>query len=631
MGSTFIDITGQTFNELTAVKCIDSSNRIWLWRCSCGKECTARKNDVVSGRKRSCGHLCNKGTTLINIGDKFGEWTVIKNLGDRHFLCRCSCGVEKSVHSYDLRKGKSKSCGHLSKGTSANGRKDMTGKQIGEWHIGEYIGDGLYRCTCSCGTVKNLKGTYLRTGQSKSCGCISNKFQDLSGKVFNEWTVLSFAGDYKWNCRCSCGKIRAVCKTDLVNGTSRNCGHTRTPNLMGKKFGMLKPLKYLGNNLWECKCDCGNIKNVLTNNLVHNSTKSCGCLKDLKEQQIYENIKGAINTFIASNNQLPFAEDIAVACELTPTTVNKYKDKYKLNDYFNKYFGSRPERDLYNFVKSLLPNSEIILHDRRVITPQELDIYIPEKKLALEFNGDYWHNAEKVGKEYHQQKTIACAKKGIHLIHIFEYEWNDLEKQIKIENLVKSRLMTPSTILYARSTTIKHVSDDEAKEFLNKYHLQGYAPATIQIGLYNDKELVSILTLGAPRFNHNYAYEIIRYCNKYDVGVVGGIEKLYKYFVDTYNPESVITYSDIGKFTGNVYSKIGFKPIASECFTDPGYVWISSDTGVVLQRYETQKQKLLNMGLGTEDQTENEIMTSIEYIQVFNCGNLKMEWNSIKC
>ena len=200
MGSTFIDITGQTFNDLTAVKCIDTKNRIWLWKCSCGNECTARKNDVVSGRKKSCGHLSNRGGTTINIGDKFGEWTVLEDVGNRHFLCRCSCGVERSIHSYDLRKGNSKSCGHLSKGKSANGRKDMTGQQIGEWHIGEYLGDGLYRCICSCGTIKNIKGAYLRTGQSKSCGCKSNKFNDLNGKVFGEWKVLEYLGKQKWKC-----------------------------------------------------------------------------------------------------------------------------------------------------------------------------------------------------------------------------------------------------------------------------------------------------------------------------------------------------------------------------------------------------------------------------------------------
>ena len=294
--------------------------------------------------------------------------------------------------------------------------------------------------------------------------------------------------------------------------------------------------------------------------------------------------------------------------------------------YINKSFGSHYEHDLYVYVSKFIDKDKIKLHDRNVITPQELDIYIPEKHLAIEFNGSYWHSTEKVEPKYHQNKTIACAKKGIQLIHIFEYEWNDIDKQIKLLELIKSKLVTPDTILYARNTELKQVTDSEADVFLNKYHLQGNAPATIKLGLYNDKELVSILTFGVPRFNNNYTYEIIRYCNKFGVGIVGGIEKLYKYFINTYSPESVITYSDISKFTGNVYSKIEFKPVQIGSITEPGYVWINEETNLVMQRYQTQKQKLLKLGLGTEEQTEKEIMINNGFLQVYNCGNIKMEW-----
>lgn len=626
MGSTFIDITGQTFNELTAVKCIDTKNRMWLWKCSCGNECTARKNDVVSGRKKSCGHLSNRGGATINIGDKFGEWTVLEDVGNRHFLCRCSCGVERSIHSYDLRKGNSKSCGHLSKGKSMNGRKDMTGQQIGEWTIGEYLGDGLYRCTCSCGNIKNLKGTYLRTGQSKSCGCKSNKFNDLTGKVFGEWKVLEYLGKQKWKCKCSCGKIGNISYYDLMHNKSTNCGHLRTPTILkGKRFSMLKVLEYSkGNRMWKCQCDCGNIVYAGSYSLENGSTKSCGCLKGIKEANLLDSIVGMTNTFIASNAQLPFIEDIAEALNITPSTVRKYAEKYSLTQYFNMHFGSRPERDIYNFCKQYIDNVES--RNRTVIAPQELDIYIPDKKLAIEFNGNYWHSADKVSKYYHQQKTIACAKQGIHLIHIFEYEWNDIDTQEKLKQLLKSKLTSPDNILYARNTELKHVSDSEAEEFINKYHLQGNAPATIKLGLYRDEELVSILTLGAPRFNNNYTYEIVRYCTKFGVGIVGGIEKLYKYFVDTYNPESVITYSDISKFTGNVYTRIGFKPIQPNPITEPGYIWINEETNIVMERYQTQKHKLLKLGLGTEEQTETEIMNNNGFTQLFNCGNIRLEW-----
>lgn len=624
--SKFIDITGQKFNELTAIRCINSKKRMWEWQCSCGKICIARKNDVVSNRKKSCGHLNKKNDNIVNIGDKFGEWEVQQIINAGQVLCKCSCGVKKYVRKYDLINGKTKSCGHSSKGRGKNGRKDLTGTQIGEWSIGEYLGNGLYNCKCSCGTVKKLSGTYLRTGQSKSCGCKSNKFVDITGQKFGEWEVLEYCGGYKWKCKCSCGNIKEVYKSDLINGNSTNCGHKRTPNLINKKYSMLTPLEYLGKNTWKCRCDCGNIVNVFTNNLVNGSTKSCGCLKDLRESNLLNDIEDAINKYIEYNNKMPFTDDIAEMLGITNVTVKKYALKYELTEKLDKHFGSRTERDIYYMCKELSSDTES--KNRSLISPLELDIYIPSKKLAIEFNGDFWHSAERLGKKYHQNKTIACAKKGVQLIHIFEHEWIDKNKRIKLEKLIESKLTKSKNIVYARNTEIKNVSDTDAKEFLDKYHLQNYTHAEISLGLYSNSELLSILTVGKPRFNNNYNYEIIRYCNKFDYGIVGGIEKLFKYFIKEYKPDSVITYSDISKFTGNVYTRIGFRPIQPYPITEPNYVWVNNLYDSVLHRYQTQKKQLLKLGLGTEEQSEVEIMKSNGYIQVFDCGSVKLEYIS---
>lgn len=621
--SQFIDIVGQTFNELTAIEYL-GYDRMWLWKCSCGKTCTARKNDVTSGRKKSCGHLSNRGGATINVGQQFGEWTVLKDIGNRHFLCRCSCGTERSIHSYDLRKGKSKSCGHVTKGTSANGRIDITGQQIGEWTVGEYLGDGYYNCVCSCGKQKKLKGNYLRTGQSKSCGHATNTFKDLTGQQFGEWKALNYLGNYTWKCQCSCGNIKNVTSYELTHGKSTNCGHKRKEDLTGRRFSRLVPIRYLGNTRWECQCDCGNKTIVNAGNIISGSTKSCGCLKDIKEANILDSILHITDDFIASNGQLPFAEDIADGLDITPTTVRKYADKYNFTEKFNKHFGSRAERDIYNFCKQF--ENDVISRDRKVIAPQELDIYIPEKKIAIEFNGNYWHSAYKINECYHQNKTIACAKQGIHLIHIFEYEWNKSETRLKLQHLIESKLTTPNTILYARNTIVKTISDEESREFLEKYHLQGYTQARINLGLYYNNELISLLTFGVPRFNNNYEYEIIRYCTKYNCGVIGGLEKLFSHFIKNYNPKSIITYSDISKFTGNVYTRIGFKPIQPKPITKPNYVWYNENNNTILTRYQTQKHKLIELELGTENQTELEIMQNNNYIQLFDCGNIKLEW-----
>lgn len=622
MGNTFVDISGQTFNELTAIECLDKKTRMWKWKCSCGKECTARKNDVTSGRKKSCGHLSNKGNnTEIKPGDKFNEWTAEEYLGEQKWKCRCSCGKESIIHSYDLRKGNSKSCGHSNKGGGSGNRIKMEGQRIGEWTVGEYLGNGEYECTCSCGTVKKLKGTYLRTGQSKSCGHATNAFQDLTGQTFGDWTVLEFIGDYTWKCRCSCGEIRNVGAYDLKTGKSTNCGHLRKEDLKGKRFGRLIVKEYLGDCKWICKCDCGNETVVLAHNLKTGSTKSCGCLTEHKEEELKAKITEAFIKYLANYSKKPFTEEIAKILGITNTTVRKYVNKYDLKIFVNDKFGSLGEKEVYDFIKTIY-SSEVKTRDRTVLNGLELDIYIPDKNIAIEYNGNFWHSELKKSPEYHQQKSIECLNKGIRLIHIFEHEWNDQIKRVKIENILRNILSDEVEIVYGRQCDVRYISSEVAKEYCEKYHLQGYATSSINIGLYRAEELLGVLTLGSPRFNSDYEYEIIRLVWKNNIRVVGGFDKMLKFFIEKYKPNNILTYVDFSKFNGNSYEKVGFTRLNE--VTTPGYVWFNGD--IALSRYQTQKHKLIEQGLGTIEQSESDIMYSIGYNKIHDCGNIKLVW-----
>ena len=626
--NTFIDITGQTFNELTALKYL--GDRMWEWRCSCGKIVQKRKNDVTNGKVKSCGHLANRGTpNTINVGDIFNEWTVIEVINKRELRCRCSCNREKIVLSYDLKNGKSKSCGHLTKGTGENGKKDLTGQTFGEWTVLRYDDTpkkyGFWVCRCSCGSVQSVRGILLRNGDSKSCGHATNRFQDLTGQKFNEWTAIKYKGNYKWECKCSCGKIKDVWKQDLINGNSTNCGHLRTPQLEGRKFGKITVLKYLGNKYWLGECECGNKTVALAHNLLNGNKKSCGCLAQDKKQAIITNIQYTMSTLMDVSDELPFIEDIAEMTGLTSVTVRKYIAELSLGEYINKSFGSKAERDIYNFINSL--TSDIELHNKSILDGKELDLYIPSHNLAIEFNGSYWHSTEKKADiHYHQQKTLACARKGVHLIHIFEYEWNNEAKREKIKQYIKSILRSNNEIIHARNTEINLIEDKQARIFLDSFHLQGYIPASVNLGCFYNDELIGLMTFGKPRFSNNYEYEIIRFCWKDNTIVVGGAAKLFKHFIKNYNPQSIITYADLAKFTGKVYTRLNFKPIQPSFITEPNYVWVSADSKEVLTRYQTMKHKLIEKGLGTPEQTEDEIMQSLDYFKVYDSGNMKLEW-----
>lgn len=209
----------------------------------------------------------------------------------------------------------------------------------------------------------------------------------------------------------------------------------------------------------------------------------------------------------------------------------------------------------------------------------------------------------------------------MHLVHIFEYEWRD--NQVKIEQYLKSLLKENTDRYYARKLQVCEVTADDTREILNKNHLQGYAAASVNIGIKDGDKLLGVMTFGAPRFNKNCDWELIRLCYDSNVSIVGGTQKMFKYFLKHYNPSSIVSYSNLAKFGGGIYLKLGFK---LDHISDPGYVWLNVKKKEVLTRYQTQKHKLVLDGLGTEDQTEDEIMKSMNYLKIYDCGNEVFIW-----
>ena len=155
--------------------------------------------------------------------------------------------------------------------------------------------------------------------------------------------------------------------------------------------------------------------------------------------------------------------------------------------------------------------------------------------------------------------------------------------------------------------------------------MQGYIGAGINIGLTLDDEIIEVITLGNPRFNSEYQYELTRLVVKSNIEVIGGSERLFKYFIDKYKPTSIVSFCDISKFKGQVYTRLGFKPLE---ITQPSYVWWKIHSNETLSRYQTQKQKLIDKGYNKYGDTEDEIMHNLDYCKIYNCGNIKFIWKS---
>lgn len=279
---------------------------------------------------------------------------------------------------------------------------------------------------------------------------------------------------------------------------------------------------------------------------------------------------------------------------------------------------SHPEQEIYQFVKSILPEETKVLNSiRTVIPPKELDIYIPFKDLAIEFNGLYWHSDNIIpDHNYHLNKTIECEKQGIQLIHIFEDEW--VHKQDIVKSIIKSKLGIFDRSIYARECEVKEVKHKECRDFLNSNHIQGSCNSSINLGLYYNGELVSIMTFGKSRYNKQYKYEMYRFCNLLSTKVIGGASKLLSYFIKQNDTHSIITYCDRRFSNGHLYDILGMKKLYE---TQPNYFYVI-DESVRESRLKYQKHKLKKL-LENYDPKLNEYenMTNNGYFRIYDCGN----------
>ena len=592
------DLTDQVFGEWSVIKY--SGKKHWICMCSCGTIKNILTKELKSGNTKSCGH--NKQTESL-VGKRFGYLEVIEKVDGKHHKCICHCGcggTEKVVGTYDLKVGKVKSCG-----INTTRKESILGKKFNNWEVIEYIGDGKYRCKCHCGCGGNesiVRRADLVSGQSKSCGFHTNAIKDITGQRFGKWTAIRHVGYGRWLCRCSCENQteKIIRHTELLNGESKSCGCKRSEiyrNTMLDRYGEVSSAR---------------LNNPRTNEQI----------------AVLASAENLLNFINETFDHKPTVYEMHQVIGMSYSHIIKAIHNYKLEDKVELYTNSsKYEIQLAQLLYSFgIHKEDILIGDRNVLHGKELDIYIPSKNLAIEFNGTYWHSDLFKNKKYHQNKTIEAFRNNIHIIHIFEHEWLDEDKRRIITGIIKNRLKSVENIIYAKRCHVKNIDSKTCSEFLNKNHLQGSAGAEIRLGLYYESVLLGIMTFGKPRFNTNYEYELIRLVWRTDIGVVGGAQKLFKHFIREYNPQSIISYCDISKFNGQVYFNLGFKPDDKEFITAPNYVWVNPVDNIVLTRYQTQKHKLLESGLGVPSMSEAEIMESIGFIRIYDCGNAKFVW-----
>lgn len=225
---------------------------------------------------------------------------------------------------------------------------------------------------------------------------------------------------------------------------------------------------------------------------------------------------------------------------------------------------SNKEVELRKFVESIY-EGDIQYGARNIISPYELDIYIPDKNVAIEFNGTYWHSSLQKDSNYHYNKSSLCEEKGIRLIHIWEYEWMNERQQPILKNIIKNALGLSDVKIYARKCNIVVKNSACMKEFFDKNNIQGFRGGKFSICLEYNKEIVMAYQIGTAFFGKGkYEWEVIRGATKLGYNIVGGASKIWKYFLKEYNPKSCVYYIDYNYFNGSSLPYLGLQYVTSQ-------------------------------------------------------------------
>lgn len=281
------------------------------------------------------------------------------------------------------------------------------------------------------------------------------------------------------------------------------------------------------------------------------------------------------------------------------------------------------------FIRELLDkhNIEYITNNRKIISPKELDIYIPSKKLAIECNGIYSHSTNYKQPSYHVNKTKDCRTNGIELIHIWE-DWVRNKPEI-VKSIILNKLgLLKTEVIYARKTIIKEVNPKECNDFLERNHIQGKSQSTIKYGLYYNDELVSVMTFSKPRVNmggkdHKCQWELVRFCSKLNTRVVGGASKLLNYFIKHYNPDSIVSFSSNDISNGNLYKQLGFE---SDMKYQNSYWYIEPGSMKRYHRSSFTKSEIVKKGykdIVDDTWTEKEVMEELGFFCIYDSGQFK--------
>lgn len=458
---------------------------------------------------------------------------------------------------------------------------------------------------------ENINGIYSRESYIRDnmnhiyvlINAIGTQYNDIS---FNE-KVYMFINDYNERPKCN------GCDNDKIYKD--------------------KSIGYAGYCSVSCASTATYSKGVDTLKLKYGVTHQSSLPQQI-ERRKQNKIKKVVNAINGCNYEY---DEINDSFKITCDKCNKIHDtaycvltqriylELDWRDCISASYVSNQEIEVREYIESIY-SGEVKYNNRDLLNNRhEIDIYIPEFKIGIEYNGIFYHNEFHKDMYYHHNKWKAAYEQDIKLIQIYSDEWT-YKKDI-VKSRIKNLLNLNNRKIYARKCVIKPVNFTDTKEFLLQNHLQGNVNSSINYGLYYNDELVSIMTFGKPRkalkyssINAGNIYELYRYCTKCDINVIGGANRLFNHFInDNLNVNEIYSFSAL-EWPGKIYEKLGMTLKSTSHFS---YWYIKNDLRV--SRHNYNKQNLIKMGYDST-KSSTEILKELKIYRIYGAGNKTFVW-----
>lgn len=566
--------------------------------------------------------------------------------GKTYAKCRCYCGKPFEAHLSKLKAGHITSCG-----CSRVGRNSLVGKVFGQLSVKQEIPGAhnkkrKYSCLCTCGSEIIVISTRLIHGVTKSCGSwecraklgpvtqpapkvVKTKDQIVAELLNRGYRYIS--GEWSG--------IRSHFQVECLKGHPRDLSwpYRKTPCprcfyrgeiLTGQKFNKLEVMDIAPGDIrkWICRCDCGATLLATTQRLKSNHTRSCGsrtcvlALSDPKYQKVERDAPSKLTIeemdqeltkhglAYVSGNYVNCQSYLEVRCPQDHLSSVRWEYRASGCRYCRGMNSSSGELAL---CRELEKHNLEIWRNQKILAPYEVDIYLPAKKVAIEFNGVYWHSEAHSERDYHFTKFNLAQEKGVVLLQFWEDEWES--KPEVVLSIIKAKLGIFEETIQGRKTTIEKIEAPVANAFHKEHHLQGATTGITNswsLRKLGTQEVVAVVSIG-PHHRGAGTMVLKRLTFKKGVRVLGGFSKLIQVL-----PRPIITWSDNRYATGEAYHKAGFHKLQE---LKPDYCYVKNGKRIPKQSLKKTHEERIS------GRTESELRSNQGYLRLFDAGKVKWE------